>query len=88
MTQRELDNSKYTTKCCIEEQFKSMQSYSNSLKDPDDYPKNIITLLKITDIADNIKKLYSELEELNVANIEEDNNDFEYNYGYKLDNNF
>lgn len=89
MTQRELDNAKYTIKCCMEEQFKSMQSYSYSLKDPDDEQKNKITMSKIKDIVANVDRLYLELEELNVSNVdEEDNNDFEYGYGYKLDNNF
>ena len=68
MTERELETKIYDMKSFIADKFKDIQMQAQSLKNPDEDQMKILSILtKISDDISDIKRGYSDLEELNVT---------------------
>ena len=77
MTQTEYESQKYTYMAAIDETFTSLKSQANALKHVEDKEKNLTVLLKIGDLMQDIRNLYSDLENFEYQAYEEMNNESE-----------
>lgn len=80
MTIKEQEDQIFETQMYIADKFRDIQMQANSLKAVEDEDKVKITLTKIVDFCEEIRRGYNTLEELKFVDpVEENNDDEEYN---------
>lgn len=82
MTIKELEDKKFETSMYIADKFRDIQMQANSLKAVEDEEKVKITITKIVDFCEEVRRGYSELESLNMEDPVDDTDEDEDN-GFK-----
>ena len=75
MTLKEIENAQFETRMFIADKFRDIQMQANSLKNVEDQSKALLTLTKITDFVEEIRRGYSNLDTLDREEPEEVPND-------------
>ena len=76
MTLKEIEQAKYLKYDTIADRFKDLQMQSNALKNPEDEIRTLNLLTRIADDVTDIKKLYTEIKDLDDEIPEKEVNNF------------
>lgn len=80
MSRADFEEDRYKILAAIDEEMTSAKTQCNALKNAEDKDKNLAIMLKINDAISNMKRLYSDLENLDLREdeYEDDSEDDAY----------